>query len=518
MSRAANTDAIMRDPVCQMEIVRGHASIRAPVRAPAIALAALLFVLGGCGSVNRALQQRVAAEALDLSPDVDDDEAVIQVATAAAEAGARRPADAPLPPAAGLEDYVRIALRDNPTIRRAIRQVQALGYRVPQVTSLDDPMINLIPPTGDMIQTAGGMMDGAGGVSQKIPFPGKLTARGRIAEQAVRMALDALADARITSVAQVQKAYYSYYLAEVSIEITRQSQGLLGQIRDVAAARYKTGTATQQDVLRAEVQLYDLTNELITLEQQRATAQAQLNTAMNRAVDAALPPPQSFELAQVDWTLPEAMARAAESNPRLARVREQITRDLEAIKLAHLNYFPDVTAGFAYTFIGSGISPVAAGSDVWDLAFGLNVPIWWQRLRAGVLEGNAQALASVEEYAELRNLVFFQLQDTLVKIDTQYRRAILFRDLIVPRAWQTVEVSTSAYQAGALEFTALFDNWRNWLNFSLAYHRSLAELEQRFADLQQLIGIRVARSAAAEGEPEDGGSAETTSPGRSLEP
>ena len=69
----------------------------------------------------------------------------------------------------------------------------------------------------------------------------------------------------------------------------------------------------------------------------------------------------------------------------------------------------------------------------------------------------------------------------------------------MPRAWQAVEVSTSAYQAGTLEFTALIDNWRKWLDFSLAYHRALAELEQRFADLQQLIGVpRAARRADLE--------------------
>lgn len=458
----------------------------------------LLAVLSsGCGTINVAFQKEIAEEARRLSPAVTDDEAVVQIATAVAETGQPASEPLPLPADAGLEDYIRVALHDSASIRRAIRQVQALGYKVPQVTSLEDPMINLIPPTGDMTQTAAGMMEGAVGISQKIPFPGKLTARGRIVERSVRMALDVLADIRITTVARVQRAYYSYYLAEVSIQITRQSQQLLTQIRDVAAARYRAGATTQQDVLRSEVELYSLTNELITLEQRRATAQAELNSLMNRPVDAPLPPPEPFELSEVEWALTAALDRAVAENPKLARLREQIGRDLEAIRLAHLNYFPDLTAGFTYTLIGGGISPVASGSDVWNLAFGLNLPIWWQRLRAGVLEGNAQVLASVEEYEEMRNLIFFQLQDALVKIDTQYRQGVLFRDLIVPRAWQTVEVSTSAYQAGALEFEALIANWRKWLDLSLAYHRALAELEQRFADLQQLIGIRVGRSAGA---------------------
>jgi outer membrane protein TolC len=460
--------------------------------------AALLLGTAGCGTVNWTLQRQIAAEARDLTPAVEDSAATLRLATDTAEHGLPPPNDTTLSDDAGLDDYVRLTLRDNPAIGRALRQLQVLGYQVPQVTSLDDPMINIVPPTGDMIETAAGMMAGAVGVAQKIPFPGKLSTRGRIAEGTVRMALDSLADARISAVAQVQKAYYSYYLADVSIQITRQSEQLLQQIHDVAGARYKAGAATQQDVLRAEVELYGLQNALITLEQQRATARAQLNMLMNRAVEAPLPPPRAFDLQQVQWKLPQAMEHAVASNPRLARLQEQITRDIETVKLARLNYFPDLTVGYTYTFISSsGISPVRTGDDAWNLAFGLNLPIWWQRLRARVLEGNAQTLASVEEYRELRNQLSFQLQDTLVKIDTQYRQALLFRDLIVPRAWQAVEVSTSTYQAGSLEFTALIDNWRKWLDFSLGYDRALAELEQRFADLQQLIGVRVPRIADA---------------------
>jgi outer membrane protein TolC len=446
--------------------------------------------------VNRDLQRQIVEEATDMEPLVTDDEAVRDAAMEAARGGPPLPSDTELAGSAGLEDYVRLALRDSPTIRRAVRRVQTLGYEVPQVTSLSDPMVSLIPPTGDMVQTAAGEMAGGVSVSQKIPFPGKLSGRGRVVEQAVRMALQDLADARISTVAKVQKAYDVYYLADVSIEITHQSEQLLQQIRDVAAARYRAGRATQQDVLRAEVELYSLINELITLEQRRETARALLNSLMNRRVDAELPPPAELELEQVEWKLPEAMAEAVRHNPRLARVQEQIKRDLANIKLARLDYFPDLTVGYGATFISSsGVSPVASGEDAWNLAFGLNLPIWWQRLRAQVLEMNAQALTSVEEYAELRNLIFFELQDTLVKIDTAYRQAVLLRELIVPRAWQTVEVSTIAYRAGSVDFTPLIDNWRKWLDLSLAYHRALAELEQRFADLQQLVGMRLPRNA-----------------------
>jgi outer membrane protein, heavy metal efflux system len=481
-------------------------------------IAGALIAAASCASIDPKLQDRIAAEAGELAPRVDDDEAVLALAERTAAGGLDGATIVALPDDAGLDDYVRIALADNPAIHRAIRDVQVLGFQVPQVTSLDDPMINLVPPTGDMVQTAAGMVGGSVGLSQKIPFPAKLSTKGRIVEQAVRMAFAQLADVRIAVVAQIQKAYYSLYLADVSIRINHESERLLGQIRDVAAARYRTGTATQQDVLRAEVELYNLTNELITFEQQRATAAALLNSLMNRSVDAPIPPPREFALAEVEWKLPQAIDRALASNPRLQRLQAKVKRDIQNVKLARLNYLPDLTVGYSYTFISSaGISPVASGDDVWNFAFGLNLPIWWQRLRARVLEMNAQTLSSVEQYDELRNMVFFQIQDALVKIDTQYRRAALFRDLIVPRAWQVVEVSSSEYQAGALEFTALIDNWRKWLDFSLAYHRALAELEQRFADFQQLIGVPVPRRSEETIVPAGAGPAPLPGPERSSE-
>ncbi len=468
-----------------------------------------LSSLSACGAMDLALQDEVAQEAATVPGDVNDDAAVAELGEQTAANELPIPVALDLSKEAGLDDYVEIALRDNPAITRAIREVQVLGYKVPQVTSLDDPMVNLVPPTGDLVQTAAGVIGGAFGASQKLPFPGKLTARGKIVEQSVRMALDKLADVRISTVAKVQKAYYDYYLADVSIQITRDSRQLLEQLRDVASARYSAGLAAQQDVLRAEVELYSLTNDLITLEQQKATASAQLNALMNRAVDAPLPAPRSFEMSRIDWQLDAAMDKAIASNPRLARLREQIKRDLEAVKLARLDYYPDLTAGFTYTFISdSGVSPVHSGSDAWNLGLGVNLPIWWTKLRARVLEGNAQVLASVSEFSDLRNLIFFELQDSLVKIDTEYRRAILFRDLIVPRAWQAVESSTSSYRSGALEFTALIENWNQWLDFSLAHYRAMASLEQRFADLQQLVGVELPRSQQDLGSTGiDGGSA-----------
>ena len=459
-----------------------------------LAVLAPLF-LTGCGSVDVALQNEVAGEARALSLDVEDDQAVRDFAESVAMQGIELPEDFELPEDSDAETYIAYALEKNPGIHRAIRRLQVLGYRVPQVTSLQDPFVSIVPPTGNLTETAAGQVSASVGAGQKIPFPGKLDTRGRIAEQDIRMAFDDLDQVRIEVVVATLRAFADYHLAEASIQINRESETLLGRIRDVAAARYRSGAATQQDVLRAEVELYDLTNDLITLRQERVSATARLNVLMNRRVDALLPPPTPLDLSKVEWKLSRAMDDAVKHNPQLARLQEEIKKDLELIALADLDYYPDLTVGFSYNFVSnSGLSGVSSGKNALAFPFLFNLPIWRGRLRAQILERNAQALTSVDAYEDARNEIFYRIQDTLVRIDTQYRQARLTRDLIVPRSWQAVDASAAAYRSGKLEFTALIENWRQWLTHSLGYHRALTGLEQHFADLQLLIGMRLPRA------------------------
>jgi len=461
----------------------------------------LTVILGsaGCASIDPHLERQIASEAARLSPDVRDDEAVVAATGRIAAGETTAPEAVELPADATIESFVTVALERNPAIRRAVREIERLGFRVPQVTSLPDPMIDFMPPTGDMTETAAGMLDAGIGISQEVPFPGKLRRRGEAAEQDVRIAFARLADMRLQTGVDVANAYYDHYLATVSAEITRESQQLLRTLRDVAAARFRVGEATQQDVLRAEVEEYAVSAELIETEQRRASAAARLNGLMNRPVDAALPAHVAFELEAVAWRLDEALRFATKANPRLARVREEARQRMIEIELARLEAYPDLQLGFSYNFIGPGMSPVADGSDNWAIPLGINLPIWRQRLRAKVLEANARALSSVEQYDEIRNLVAVGIHDALARIDVQYRRARILRDLIAPRARQAVDVSTAAYRVGDVEFDAIVENWRSWLAYTVDYHRALARLEQRFTELHMLVGARIPRTPAVGG-------------------
>lgn len=394
---------------------------------------------------------------------------------------------------AGPQRYVELALRRNPALRAARHKIARLRARIPQVTSPPDPMFKL-SPVGEMAETAAGQMLLMAGLSQKLPYPGKLEARGRIAAQGVAMAVEDLEATRLAVIAQTRSAFWSYYFATRAIEVTGQSRVLLAQFQAIAQVKNKVGTATQQDVLRASVELSNLDNELITWRQRQSTAVAMLNSLLDRSVSAPLPAPKVMPLQPLSPKLPHLLALANEASPRIRKVRVRIEAYRQRLALARLNRKPDLVAMLNYTAVDDkGLAPMATGKDQWWLGFGFNLPIWTDKLDAGESEARRGILEALADLNNTHNRVAFRVQDALVKVETQQRLVILFRDVIIVQAEQALEASFAGYQTGKLDFLTLMDNWRKLLNFRLMYHRNLAQLEKDVAKLQEAVGRDIQR-------------------------
>ena len=95
--------------------------------------------------------------------------------------------------------YVQLALGRNPEILAAQRSISAYSEVIPQVVSLDDPvLIDSFQPFDDhSVQTAAGRAPNTLMLSQKFPWYGKLETRGQIAEQDVQIAMTRLAQAEL---------------------------------------------------------------------------------------------------------------------------------------------------------------------------------------------------------------------------------------------------------------------------------------------------------------------------------
>src|SRR4051794_16656602 len=178
-----------------------------------------------------------------------------------------------------LEVLLGRALEANATVQAARFNVLALKHRIPQVTALEDPVLsNTIFPIPSVAPQYSlmGYMPYAVLLAQQFPWCGTLRLRGMAAEDDVRIALQELAAAQLDVVAGVKRAYHDLHFNERALALLDQNRGLAEDFLKIARQRYKLSTATQADILRAEVALSDIDRERETTRQALSEARSEL--------------------------------------------------------------------------------------------------------------------------------------------------------------------------------------------------------------------------------------------------
>jgi len=126
-------------------------------------------------------------------------------------------------------------------------------------------------------------------------------------------------------------------------------------------------------------------------------------------------------------------------------MKSQIERDEQAVVLARLEYWPDFTVGFEWIPMEprpafrppvdpqTGMRP-AYLRDNWAIMFGFNVPVWFERIEAGIRQAREEVSASRRQYVSAKNRIAYAVQDALTRIHSMRDIADLYATTIIPQA------------------------------------------------------------------------------------
>jgi outer membrane protein TolC len=387
-----------------------------------------------------------------------------------------------------VETYVQFALGQNPDIQAARKRVEAFAHQVPVSASWQDPTMSMtfLP---EQVQTAAGQQEFALSASQKMPWRGKLASRVSIAELQADVARAELAAAELATIEKVKVAYFQLYFVQQAIAVTEAEQQLLDEIRSVADVRYRSGRASQQDVLRADLEISNVENQLIRLRQQMKSSQARLARLLHVAPQTEVRAVRRLAREELPRDLQWLQRQAVAARPELYAKLVELQRDQQIVELTRSDYVPDVTLGATWIDIaGAGVSPVKNGRDALLLTAGINLPVYRKRLDSAVRSAEAKAVSTARQYDSLRDETLERVMDLLAQIESQDELLTLFEQAILPQARQTLDISTRAYNVGEVDFLQLLDNWRQLLRYKVSYHRLEAGLRQTLAQLERVVG------------------------------
>lgn len=393
---------------------------------------------------------------------------------------------------ADLERYVAYGLANGARLRAAFEQWLALTERVEQVSTLPEPRFSYGEFLED-VQTRTGPQERRFGVSQAFPWPGKLGARASVAERQAEAAWYRVELERLQLVAEIETAFCEYGFLGRELAITERLLELLRGLEPVVQTRTRSGGG-QADLLRLQVEIGRLEDEVASIERRRPALSAQLAHAMQlRAGHGPLPVPVFREPAPQTLDTQRLREQALTSNPGLQGLSQELLASRRAEDLASYRRRPEFALGLDYFQTGSAVNSSTAGSgdDPVMLGFSLSLPIWTSSYAAAEREARHHTRASQQRVEAAASELESDIEQQAFRIDDASRRMRLYQDSLIPRASEALQLTQASYRTGEASLLDLIDSERALLEFELSLARSQREYVLAEARLKVLTGTEI---------------------------
>ncbi len=395
------------------------------------------------------------------------------------------------PPVLNLDDLVAEALRNNPQLRSARNETAAARTKKSQATSWDAPQIGVEfyqTPIQSFPNPIKNGMETDYFVQQMIPFPGKISALTEAADNNAGMVDQENKALERRIIRDLKSAYFELFHVQMKIQVNAENQELMKQFTEIARKQYEVGMGQQADILRAQTELSTLINEGVNLLKEKKVVESMINTTLSRPANASLGHIPDVEYTAPDWTFEQLHQLALENRPELKGMNFSIDMSKAELSGSKREYYPDIMARVTYKNMSD------TKNDFWAAMVGINIPLaFWSsgRYTAKVEENELNVRKSEDDLASMRDMVSFEVQDALVKVQSNYNLVLLYKNTTIPQAEQTLQATMSAYQTGKTEFLMVVDAFRMQLMTKLDFHMAVMNYMASQAQLEQAVGLDI---------------------------
>jgi outer membrane protein TolC len=320
-------------------------------------------------------------------------------------------------------------------------------------------------------------------VTQKI-FDPSAWMQYRQAKKGLSIQEQAFESARLNILLAAKKLYAQTRLAVSVVEIREASEQTSGELYQSAERKHRVGTATELDLLMAEV---DWKQKSVSAAEARKNAETAMLAFRNLAN---IPVSEEIILTEGSQTLPVIPKPSALDSvlPGRADYRALLlSRDFADIgkKVAEASFLPTVSAGFSLAWGGMGNDSLSGDYDYTATQFnlGVTIPIFaggyrLSRVKAALIEQEKANLALTKKRSDIESeLIEIQLRlseadkriGTARLIETAARRALalaqtsfvngLVTQLSVTEAADRLDEASLGLQNAICEYRLAYYDW-----------------------------------------------------------
>jgi outer membrane protein TolC len=286
---------------------------------------------------------------------------------------------------------------------------------------------------------------------------------------------------------EVKTAFYDLSHVYRAINVTQRNKTLLEELSKITQTRYSLGQGIQEDIIRIQVEISKMVDDLIMLEQKKRALAARLNYLLNRPQSSPMGRPAEFDFRRAAFSIENLQQQALADNPMLKSLKQEVAVRGKNIELAKRDYFPDFSLKFAYGQRDDRL-------DMYTGMIEMNLPIFvTSKQNRKVEEAYADVRSAQAAYDSAQNEILYMIADIGSMAQSLERKIELYRTGIIPQSRLQIDTALSAYMVNKADFMTLLDSRMRLYRYELDYHDALTEYEKSLAALEAAVGTKLSR-------------------------
>jgi len=381
-----------------------------------------------------------------------------------------------------LKTCIDIGLKQNPTIRGALKGIEGAESRVKQSQSAYYPSLygetdynrydsqSSVTSSPTLNMGATDLTTYYLGLSQNIYDFGRREYKIQASKEDLKTYQWTLKDTRLSVIDNIRQAYYGVLLAQRVVKVRKEDLERTQEHFKQAQGFYQVGLKAKIDVTQAEVTVITAQKALLQAESNVQIAWVTLAAAMGIDQPKGYTLKDDLEVGRVDWKLEDLQKEALERDPILNRLRVVIKYWEAQEQGAKREFWPTLAGTAKY---GRNTGTYYSNDETWNVGLQLNIPIFTGFLKKYKLSEIQAALSQAKANEETQKL------SVISNLQNQYFNQVLAEKQIdvakeaLRSAKENLDLAEGRYKAGVGNKLDVTDALNSFFQAETDYNQAL---------------------------------------------
>ncbi len=393
-----------------------------------------------------------------------------------------------------LEEIEILAALRNPAILAAQKKVKAELASFSQVMNLDENLRQYSAFTKDIDNSAGPLKMNDS-IQSRYPYPGVTALKGQVINTQVSILMEKMKTVQKKIITNIRISFWELIYIDKAFKVTYETIDAFNRLKGVATTLYKSGKTSFQDVIKININIIRLKEDLVTLVSKKRNIEIKILELLNLPADITLGSPVNKNAHKKTGLPKDLYPVARQQRQELKVIRLSIEKTQKMIELAETMVLLPFTLNFSF-YEADAVASAGTGAEGKTFpektmaSMKNNYPVkpWYGINDPWLRETKLKLLSLKQTLIKEENRTNTMIRKAWFTVDKNSRELELYKSKIQPLAKSALDVSTRGYESDSIPFAEAIDSYTYWLKVKLLIAEKHTNMGISIAKLENVTG------------------------------